>query len=375
MNAKILAIGLATALILGPPARATQYPQQLWTLPEGATFEAIAERPNGRWGVYWYPKQTPATPFGDNFSNLDGEGRVINTGHIPGDSFVGTSVEREDWNNSGQHVFLANCQGGDTHFLQLKAGGKYRALLNLPAFGAETLQCLRISPDGGVVYVLGRDKLWLVGAQTGKLLRIVRPRWGTHWSDENCVLAPDCETILGMHGKMTVFSARNGALLRHYGQRVETLDVHCGSYEARLFFAGNGKYAVASEQRNWNYETWVYGAAGGNLLWHGFTPYKVVENSTGDFFFDNAEEEVEKPAANVMRRWRDGKSGWHLGLTLGVPTDPSVAFMSFSRDGRWIYFAHGRSLWRSPVPQFVVDNLAKHRQLRQLHAKSRKIAV
>ena len=331
-------------------ARST--PQKLWTLPAGAHFEGLSERPNHQIGVYWSPKQSSSGyPF-NRFSILDEAGKFIRGGEVPGQHFAGNGIAMEDWNTRGQHAFLPQCDGATTDFLRLKSGNSYRVLLNLPRFDENTLQDVKFSPDGECLYVLGKSRLWIVGAQSAKLLRIVEPRWGNQWSDENAALAPDCRRILGMRGKMALFSTSSGKLLRRFGTKVETLTRGCGSLEATVFFSADGRYAVASMQDINDFETWTYSASASALQWHGRTPYNIVETAQSHFFLDETRLNDYGAVSTILRRWRDGKIGWHLKLNFAYDDLEIGPLLIFSRDGRWIYFARDKSIWRVGMPKF-----------------------
>ena len=339
---------ILAALVLWPAcSQARSTPQKLWTLPVGAHFEGLSERPNHQIGVYWSPKQSSSGyPF-NQFSILDEAGQFIRGGEVPGQHFTGNGIAMEDWNTRGQHAFLPQCDGATTNLLRLKSGDSYRVLLNLPRFDENTLQDVKFSPDGECLYVVGKSRLWIIGAQSARLLRIVEPRWGKKWSDENAVLSPDCRRILGMRGKMALFSTSNGKLLSRFGTKIETLTGGCGSIEAIVCFSKDGRFAVASMQGT---ETWVYATHNHALLWSGLTPYDMVETSQDHFFLDTKSIDDYGAATAVLRRWRDGKIGWHLKLDFKYKDLGPCLF--FSRDGKWIYFARNQSVWRVPMPQF-----------------------
>lgn len=328
--------------------------QRLWTLPPGAHFEALSERPNERLGIYWWCLHNPAFPGHayTRFSLLDADAKLLESGEVPGHHFASNGIAREDWNARGQHAFLPQCAGTSSNFLRLKRGESYRVLRILPRFNNGTLQDLRFSPDGECLYVLGPSKLWIIGAQTGRLVRVVKPRWGKKWSDENAVLSPDCHKVLGMRGKMALFSTRSGALLRRFGTKVETLLGHCGGLEAKVYFSQNGKFAIASMQDINDYEAWVYPAQGGALCWHGRTPYSILETAGGHFFLDTPRLDEHGAVSTILRRWRDGRIGWHLGLNFNYSDLWLGPHLVFARDGHWIYFTRSNSVWRVAMPKF-----------------------
>ena len=171
---------------------------------------------------------------------LNESGKLVGQGEVPGKQVMSNGIAIENWNERGQHAFLPQCGASKTNLLRLKSNGNYRTLPNLPHFDENTLQDLKFSPDGECLYVLGKSRLWIVGAQSAKLLRIVKPRWGRRWSDENAALSPDCRRILGMRGKMALFSTINGQLLNRFGVKVETLTGGCGSLELSLAFPRMG---------------------------------------------------------------------------------------------------------------------------------------
>jgi hypothetical protein len=351
MKLKSLAPLLTLAFAV-PASAASSAPQRLWTLPAGAIFEGLRERPNARLNIYWSGRYV-------RFSTLDTKGKLLQSGEVPGHQMGGNGIAREDWNARGQHAFLPQCDGSTTNFLRLKNGNSYRVLRILPRFDRETLQDLKFSPDGECLYVLGTAKLWIIGAQSGRLVKIVKPRWGRKWSDENAALSPDCRKILAMRGKMAFFSTRSGKLLQRFGNKIETFTGHCGDLQARVFFSQNGRFAVASMQDINDYETWVYPAYGGALRWHGRTPYDILETARGHFFLDTPRLNDQSAVSTVLRRWRDGKTGWHLKLNFDNSDRETPTALVFSRDGRWIYFARHKSVWRLPMPNLSQVKAAK----------------
>jgi hypothetical protein len=351
---KLLVSILVLSCVLPAAASSSSIPQRLWTLPQGAAFTALSERPNGRLGIYWYGNPSKHVYTHVQYSRLDRNGKSLGSGEVPGHYNTGNGIALEDWNSRGQHAFLPQCDGSDTSFVRLKTGHHYRALRNLPRLDERTLQDLRFSPDGECLYLLGNAKLWIVGAQSGRLIKVVKPRSGQGWSNENAALSPDCERILGMRGKMTLFSTRNGQPLRRFGKSLKTLVGSCASMEARVSFSRDGQQAVASMEDIYGYETWAYPASGGALRWHGRTPYDILETSRGHFFLDERRISDMGAVSTMLRRWRDGQVGWHLNLNFerddyDMSTSP---FLVFSRDGRWIYFVRNKSVWRVAMPRF-----------------------
>ena len=66
-----------------------------------------------------------------------------------------------------------------------------------------------------------------------------------------------------------------------------------------------------------------------------------------------------KLASTIMVRFQRfcavgamGKIGWHLKLNFAYDDLEIGPLLIFSRDGRWIYFARDKSIWRVGMPKF-----------------------
>lgn len=333
-----------------------QSPQRLWSLPAGASFEALSERPHDRLGIYWSPDPDLPGYSYVQYSILDKNEKSVQSGEVPGHYFAGNGIAKEDWNIRGQHAFLPQCDGTDTNFLRLKNPQGYRVLRTLPRFNYTTLLSLRFSPDGKSLYVLGIKKLWIIDAQSGRLLRIITPRGNTKWSNENAVLSPDCQEILGMKGKVTLYSTRNGATIRRFGIHLKTFYGSCGDLEVKMYYSKNGRYVIASGQGPDSYETWIYPAHGGALCWHGSTPYEINETADGQFFLDTAFIGDTMNYTTFLRSWHNGKIIRRLKLTFPYSNEELGPNLIFSRDGRWIYYVRDNSVWRIAMPKMPNAN-------------------
>lgn len=330
----VLGLGLLSV------APASAMPQRaLWKLPHGAYFEALQRRPDGKVAVYW---QT------DTFSMqrvlLDQKsGRVWNESVLP-DVNVAPDVDIETFNARGQHAFLPYCDARTSNLLRLKSGRKYRILQNLPRFNRDSLQDVKFSPDGEVLKVLGRDRLWIIGAQTGRLLRVIRPNRGKWWSYENAVLSPDAFTILAMRDKMTLFSARTGRLFKKFGVHVETFTGHCGSLEARVEYSPDGRSALATQQGD---DSFDFPAKGGKMRWSGPLPYALRFSRDGRFYFDfqrSPDQRTEYPIVKSARSHRIVAQfpALRFSDTFNTPVE-------FSDDSQAILWVKDGILWRAPL--------------------------
>lgn len=328
------------------PCLASNAPHAFWKLPHGAYFQALSRRPDGKIAVYW---ESNTVVNGHHTFPLrrvlldQKSGRVFDESLLP-DANVAPGIDIETFNARGQHAFLAGPDARKSQFLQLKSGGKYRTLQNLPRFPDGSLQDLKFSPDGEVLKVLGRQRLWIIGAQSGKLLQIIKPSRGKWWSWENAVLSPDGSTVLAMREKMWLFSARTGKLIKRFGIHLETLTGGCGELVARVGFSPDGSRAIANQDDDATYE---FPSRGGKNLWRGVMPYNARYSRDGRFYFDFKNSRDERTKYPVV------KSALSHHVLASFPTirfeDIFATPIEFSDDARTVFWVQNGVLRHSSL--------------------------
>lgn len=326
-----------------------QSSQRLWSVPSDVSFVNLSERPNGWFDIGWDSSDHSY----ERYFTFSKGGKLIKRQKVPDGDFVKPGIVKEVWNIRGQHAVLPESNHESAEFLRLKIGRNYRIIRTLPRFDSLSLEDLQFSPDGKSLYVLGPKKLWILDAQSGRILRIVKPRGSAKWSgeDEYAALSPDCREILAMKNKVTLYSTQNGKVIRHFGVHLEYFHGSCGGLDVKMYYSKNGRYVIASKQGMVAYETWVYPAHGGELCWHGYTPYEINETADGQYFLDTASIGESMNYSTFLRSWSNGKITRHLKLISPNDTEDIDPKLVFSRDGRWIYYARDNSVWRKPMPK------------------------
>jgi len=345
---------LFVALLISALPTMAATDRALWKMPSGADFKALRLRPNGKVALYWQTEKNVGKDltFPTERVLIDGKSNKIIGQNFVGNNILnnnGTDIEFETFNSRGQHAYLPSSTDGNDTFLRLKTGNSYRVLKNLPSFTYNsfqegTLQDLKFSPDGEVLKVLGKDRLWIVGAQTGKLLRVIRPSQGKWWSRENAALSPDGFTILGMHDRMTLFSAHSGRVRASYGIYLQSFFGHEVSVEHHLAFSPDGRKTYAYQDSSIRPgTTYEYPAIGGNLVWKGRQPRDLCSSLDGRFYLDS----VETPHGYyaVVKRVSTHKTVKNFA---DIPYEPYMETATFSNNGKSIYFVKDNTLWQRP---------------------------
>jgi len=342
---------LVAALLVSalPSVAASQ--RAIWKLPKDANYQTLLLRPDGKIGIYWESgtDYVGVTTHGGLIDEKSGH--VINTnylGIISSGMTEGTDIIREALNSRGQHAYLPYQKENNFGFLRLKIGEKYKVLNFIPL--GSRIEDLKFSPDGEVLKVLGEDRLWVVGAQTGKLLRVIYPKRGKWWSRENAVLSPDGFKILGMQDKMTVFSAQSGLVLNTYGVYLQSLIGSCGSVEHHISFSADGKSTYAFQDcMNTAGTTYEYSAMSGNLIrkQRGSTPDDSHTSLDGRFYLDYVRTPNDQDFYPIVKSVQTRHT---------VATFPEIRFndpynnpVIFSSDGKSIYWVDNNILWQRPI--------------------------